>query len=46
MQTSCCRKCSKIFCEQRNKIEDCKNCISFVLLALKEIDKERGKEND
>ena len=28
--TSCCRKCSKIFCVNRNEIENCKDCISYV----------------
>ena len=46
--TNCCRKCVKKFCEKRNTIEDCSDCISFVWLALKEIDKklEREKIND
>lgn len=38
MQTSCCRKCSKLMCENRNKIENCEECISYVLLAMREID--------
>ena len=39
VQTNCCRKCAKLMCENRNKIEDCKDCISYVLLAMQEIDK-------
>lgn len=35
----CCRKCAKMACKDRDKIENCKNCISYVLLAMKEIDK-------
>lgn len=37
--TDCCRKCSKKFCENRNQIEGCKDCVSFVWLAMQEIDK-------
>jgi hypothetical protein len=37
--TNCCRKCSKKFCEKRDTVEDCKDCVSFVLLAFREIDK-------
>lgn len=37
--TNCCQKCSKILCEKRNEIENCKDCISFVLKAMQEIDK-------
>ena len=39
MQTNCCRKCCKIFCENRNEIEDCQQCISYVLQSFREIDK-------
>ena len=35
----CCRKCSKLACLDRNQIENCKNCISYTLLFLQEIDK-------
>jgi hypothetical protein len=37
--TNCCRKCSKLLCKDYGKIEDCHDCISYVLLAMKEIDK-------
>lgn len=36
--TKSCRKCSKVFCENRNTIEDCPDCVSFVTIALREID--------
>lgn len=36
--TKSCQKCSKLACEKRNQIEDCKDCISYVWLALQEID--------
>lgn len=39
MNTKCCRKCAKLFCEKRNQIEDCKECVSYLWLALQEIDK-------
>ena len=28
--TNCCRKCAKKFCEKRDEIEDCKDCVSYV----------------
>lgn len=37
--TNCCRKCAKLMCENRDKIEDCKDCVSYVWLAMQEIDK-------
>ena len=37
--TNCCRKCSKKFCANRNEIENCKDCVSYLWLALQEIDK-------
>ena len=37
--TNCCRKCSKIFCEKRDTIEDCPECISFLYLELQRLDK-------
>lgn len=43
--TNCCRKCSKKFCEQRDEIEDCENCVSYVWLAMQEIDKKLPKED-
>jgi len=48
MSTNCCRKCSKKFCENRNEIEDCKDCVSYVWLALQEIDEKLKiqKENE
>lgn len=47
--TKCCQICSKIFCKDRDKIENCKDCISFVWLAMQEIDKKakiKEEEND
>ena len=44
--TNCCRICSKIFCEQRDKIENCKNCVSYVWLALQKIDKKLKLQED
>lgn len=41
--SECCRKCSKLMCEQRDKIEGCKDCISYVLLEFREIDKKLDK---
>lgn len=38
--TYCCRICTKKFtCENCGKIENCKDCISYVLQAMREIDK-------
>ncbi len=38
--TYCCRICTKKFtCENYGKIEDCKECVSYVLQAMREIDK-------
>lgn len=34
-----CRICSKLLCEKRGQIEGCKDCISYVLLMIEEIDK-------
>ena len=31
-------------CGERDKIEDCKDCVSYVWLALQEIDKKLDKE--
>ena len=31
-------------CSERDKIEDCKDCVSYVWLALQEIDKKLDKE--
>lgn len=42
--TDCCRKCIKIFCKERNTKEGCKECISYVLTAMKEIDKKLKEE--
>lgn len=38
MKTECCRKCTKLACPNRNKVENCKDCISYVWLAMQEID--------
>lgn len=37
--TRCCRICSKLLCENYGQIEDCPNCVSYVWLAMQEIDK-------
>ena len=37
--TNCCRKCAKLTCKDRDKIEDCKDCVSYVWLAMQKIDK-------
>lgn len=37
--TNCCRKCAKLLCKERNTKEDCKECISYVLLAMRKINK-------
>lgn len=37
--TKCCKKCLKIFCEKRDTIEDCKDCISEVYYMMQQIDK-------
>lgn len=36
----CCRKCLKIFCEKRNTIENCKECISEVYYQIKQLNKQ------
>lgn len=36
--TNSCRICSKLLCKDRGKIEGCKNCVSYVLLTMREID--------
>lgn len=43
--TNCCRKCAKLMCNKRNEIENCSECVSYVWLALQEIDK-KLKERD
>lgn len=44
--TYCCRICAKKYtCENFNQIEDCPDCISYVLLAMQKID-EKLKEDD
>ena len=44
--TCCCRKCAKKFtCENFDKIEDCKECVSYVLLAMREIDKKLKEDS-
>ena len=42
--TRCCRICSKLMCEKYGEIENCPDCVSYVWLAMKEID-EKLKEN-
>lgn len=41
--TECCRKCSKIFCEKRDTLEGCKDCISYVLLEFRKINEKIGE---
>ena len=43
--TNCCRKCAKLMCENRNKIEGCKDCVSFLWLELQKLDKIMEEEN-
>ena len=40
--TNCCRKCMKIFCENRDNIEDCPDCVSEVYLMLQKLMKLEG----
>lgn len=42
MMIDCCKKCLKIFCEKRNEIEECSNCISEVYWYFQKIDKKLG----
>lgn len=44
--TKSCRICAKLMCEHRGEIEGCKDCVSYVWLALQEIDKKLEEEND
>ena len=44
--TNCCRKCAKLMCRNRNKIEDCTECISYVLLELRKLNKIVEEDND
>lgn len=44
--TDCCRKCMKKFCNNRGTIENCKDCISEVYLAMIEIDKKLEDYNE
>ena len=39
MMTRCCRICSKLLCNNRNNIENCQDCISYVLREMQRIDK-------
>lgn len=44
--TYCCRICAKKYtCENFDKVENCEECISYVLLAMQKID-EKLKEDD
>ena len=43
--TNCCRICSKMFCPNRNEIENCKDCVSFVWLELKKLNEKVTIEN-
>lgn len=44
--TNCCRKCAKLMCKERDKIEDCTECISYVLLELRKLNKIGEEDND
>ena len=48
--THSCRICAKLACSNRREIEGCKDCVSYLWLALQEIDKklkwEEEKEYD
>ena len=44
--TKCCKRCTKLLCPNRNKIEDCKDCVSYVWLAMQEIDKKLEENYD
>ena len=37
--THSCRICSKLMCPNRGDIEGCKDCVSYLWLAMQEIDK-------
>lgn len=37
--TYSCRICSKLLCPNRGMVENCKECVSYVLLAMREINK-------
>lgn len=37
--TRSCRICSKLMCPSRGDIEGCKDCVSYLWLAMQEIDK-------
>lgn len=37
--TNCCRKCMKKFCEKRDMIEDCPDCVSEVYLEIQRLNK-------
>ena len=39
----CCKKCIK-FCEKRDTIENCKDCVSEVYHLMKKIDKKIKEE--
>lgn len=39
--TNCCKKCMKKFCEERDRIENCKNCISEVYNLLLKLNKNK-----
>lgn len=44
--THSCRICAKLMCPNRGEIEGCKDCISYLWLALQEIDKKIKLEED
>ena len=46
MITYCCRICAKKYtCKEFNKKENCSDCVSYVLLAMREIDKKLKEGN-
>lgn len=44
--THSCRICAKLACPNRGEIEGCKNCVSYLWLALQEIDKKLKWEEE
>lgn len=44
--THSCRICAKLACPKRGEVEGCKECISYVWLAMQEIDKKFKWEED
>ena len=44
--THSCRICSKLMCPNRGDIEGCKDCVSYLWLAMQEIDKKLDKQKE